>query len=233
MVPWFIDRLKKGKGPSKMSSEHENLMELFRKCLLVSYPGNTHLSESAVLLAQMLGNENVVKKLKKLSNLRLPSITYAEECSSLPEKILFVQEVSISEAAKKVELLKLRRAKGNSRNTTAQPASTREKESTWKVAEFWNTCSIGMLPRVLGSTSVLPVLDPQIKMPEDEQVAETSCCSKRQANCDVESLEISTFNKIKSNEAEDLKGCLMIGGVWKKVIQEEIHAIESAVRISV
>ncbi|KAI3990042.1 hypothetical protein MKX01_013528 [Papaver californicum] len=235
MVPWLIDRLKKGKGPSKMSSGDENLMELLRKCLLVSYPGNTHLSESAVLLAQMLGNENVVKKLKKLSNLRLPSITYAEECSSLPgvEKILFEQEVSISEAAKKVELLKLRRAKGNSRNTTAQPASTREKESTWKVAEFWNTCPIGMLPRVLGSTGVLPVLDPQIKMPEDEQVTETSCCNKRQANCDVESLEISTFNKLKSNEAEDLKGYLMIGGVSKKVRQEEIHAIESAVRILV
>lgn len=235
LVPWLIDRLKKGKGPSKIGSGDKNLMELLRKCLLVSYPGNTHLSESAILLAQMLGNENLVIKLKKLSNLRLPSITYAEECSSLPgvEKILYEQEVSISEAAKKLELLKLRRAKGNSGNTTAMPASARERESTWKEAEFWNACPIGMLPRVLGSTSVLPVLDPQIKRPEDVQVTETSRCSKRQANCDVESLEISTLNEIKSSEAEDLKGYLMIGGVWKKVRQEEIHAIESAIRILV
>ncbi|KAI3849111.1 hypothetical protein MKW98_029036 [Papaver atlanticum] len=215
LVPWLIDRLKKGKGPGKIGSGDKNLMELLRKCLLVSYPGNTHLSESAILLAQMLGNENLVIKLKKLSNLRLPSITYAEECSSLPgvEKILYEQEVSISEAAKKLELLKLRRAKGNSGNTTTMPAK----------AEFWNACPIGMLPRVLGSTSVLP----------DEQVTETSRCSKRQANCDVESLEISTLNEIKSSEAEDLKGYLMIGGVWKKVRQEEIHVIESAIRILV
>ncbi|KAI3882362.1 hypothetical protein MKX03_028062 [Papaver bracteatum] len=235
LVPWLIDRLKKGKGPGKIGSGDKNLMELLMKCLLVSYPGNTHLSESAILLAQMLGNENLVIKLKKLSNLRLPSITYAEECSSLPgvQKILHEQEVSICEAAKKLELLKLRRAKGNSGNTTAMPASARDKESTWKEAEFWNACPIGMLPRVLGSTSVLPVLDPQIKMLEDEQVTETSRCSKRQANCDVESLEISTLNEIKSSEAEDLKGYLMIGGVWKKVRQEEIHAIESAIRILV
>ncbi|MCL7036543.1 hypothetical protein MKW94_014562 [Papaver nudicaule] len=243
LVPWLIDRLKKGKGSSKIGSGDESrdpsmevyhipkeaLKELLRKCLLVSYPGNTHLSDSAVLLGQMLGNKDLVKKLKKLSNLSLPSMASAEECSSLPgvEKILFEQEVSISEAAKKLELLKLRRAKGNSGSTSAMCASsTKENESMWKEADFWNACPIGMLPRVLGSTGVLPGLGLlpglQIKMPE-EQVTETS--HKRQATCDVELLEI--------NEAEDFKGYLMIGGVWKKVRQEEVRAIESDIRILV
>ncbi|KAI3869897.1 hypothetical protein MKX03_003023 [Papaver bracteatum] len=198
LVPWLIDRLKKGKGPGKIGSGDKNLIELLRKCLLVSYPGHTHLSESAILLAQMLGNENLVIKLKKLSNLRLPSITYAEECSSLPgvEKILYEQEVSISEAAKKLELLKLPRGKKLSFGTHVPLVC----------------CLVFLVQQV-----VHPVLDPQIKMPEDEQVTETSRYSKRQANCDVESLEISTLNEIKSSEAKDLKGYLMIGGVWKNV----------------
>ncbi|OVA18525.1 Las1-like [Macleaya cordata] len=261
MVPWLIDNLKKGKSPSKKGSGDEiqdssaeldhipkvALTELLKKCLLVSSPGNTQLADSALLLAQMLGNDFMVKKLRKLSLLRLPNTVGAQECSTCSgvEKILFEQEHAISQAAEKLEFLKLRRAKGNTINTTATNVNTGEKESTWKLAEFWNPCPIGMLPRVLGSTGVIPVLDRPIKIPEIEQVSESEerwelnrCSGKRESSCDVEFLENSTVSKkkremVESGETEDLKGYLMIGGVWKKVRQEEIHAIESAVRILV
>lgn len=120
----------------------------------------------------------------------------------------------------------------------------------WIMTKSWNPCPIGMLPRDVGGSGPLPILDcdddhkevPKPLRSEEQRVLKEDTC-KREPDRDVEILENPKFKKMRENEeayglngGDDdnnmfVKGCLMIGGVWMEVREEQLRAIASAVRI--
>ncbi|KAF8403661.1 hypothetical protein HHK36_011765 [Tetracentron sinense] len=231
------------------------LTELLRKCLLILAPANNQLMDSALLLAHMIGNSSMIERLKKLSLLSLPSLDCTDESSEKTdvEHILLQQEDSISRAAEKLEFLKVSRMKVKMVNTEQNNDDVGKEKTAWTVAKSWNSCPIGMLPRDFGSSGILPVLDRVGDQQEVQKLTESKehwvlnrCSTKSELSCDAELLENSSVVKKMRETVEDgelygenalslgsVEGQLMIGGVWKKVGEEELLAIESAVRILV
>ncbi|CAL5428169.1 unnamed protein product [Camellia sinensis] len=227
------------------------LVKLLRKSLLVSSPSNNQLRDAALVLAHMIGNSSLVQKLNKLCFLEASNPTFDEENSpatsseSNPARL----EDSIHQAAKKLEFVKLRRVKSNVLKTTDGDVGNNNR---WVITKSWNSCPIGMLPCDVGSSGRLPVLDCDDDDKEDlkpleskEQRALNEGMLKRGRDCDVELFNNLLVKKMRGSEgvcesdgkddtlSEGVKGRLMIGGVWKKVEEEELFAIASAVRILV
>ncbi|KAA8530589.1 hypothetical protein F0562_005298 [Nyssa sinensis] len=239
-------------SPTEVNLPKATLVELLRKCLLVSSPGNNQLTASALVLARMTGKSSLVEKLNKLPLLCVSNPDINEENSYIVSSEIFLaqQEDNIQKAAERLEFVKLCRVKGNVMKTTDGDVGNK---SRWVVAKSWNRCPIGMLPRDVGSSGHLPVLD---WYDNDKQVLKSSesracwelsqCTGKREADCAVELLDNSTPKKMRETgggyepddgtedaSLEGVKGQLMIGGVWKKVGEEELLGIASAVRILV
>jgi ribosomal biogenesis protein LAS1 len=234
------------------SFRNETLVELLRKCLLVSVIDNKMLMDSALHLAQLLGNTTLLEKLNKLSSIYLSNLDVNEENTSImtSKNLLIRQEDSIREAAKKLELVKQKRMKSKIKTMSNGDMGAL---NTWVVAKSWNSCPIGMLPRDVGSYGCLPVLDYDDNKqagPEPSERKEMcelkQCSGKREASCITELIDNSSVKKMKETQVgydsddEDVfpaggaaKGRLRIGGVWKQVGEQELHAIESGVRILV
>ncbi|XP_065850946.1 uncharacterized protein [Euphorbia lathyris] len=229
---------------SEMSKLNTVLKELLRKCLLISLGGNKQLMESALQLAQLIGdNSTLMEKISKLKlkflNLSNPNApeenSFLRSCSNP----LIQQDEAIDQAAKKLESVKLLVAK----RRTAK--STDGNSGRCSVVKSWNPCPIGMLPRDLGSSGCLPVLDSKEKSVDSSEDAaegpssDTCLGKKRGASSDVCLLDRECVKKMRENaeNCEDFelqrefKGCLMINGVWKKVSEEEVESIKSGVRI--
>ncbi|KAJ7960524.1 LAS1-like protein [Quillaja saponaria] len=228
----------------------EVLLELIRKCLMLSAPGNRQLMKSAIHLAQLMGDRSVMDKLTKLSLLGLSNVDFTEEenASILTSEDIFQQEESIRRAAKNLELVKQLRTK---RKNVVDKDSDLEESNKWVLAKSWNPCPIGMLPRAVGLSGHLPVLDwadYQKKdtelLEENENSKDSQSSVKREATSDPQRPDNSTGKKIKvtvecHEPNEDLfpiegdKGCLMIGGVSRRVREEDLLAIKADVRILV
>ncbi|KAJ6948544.1 hypothetical protein NC651_002770 [Populus alba x Populus x berolinensis] len=217
------------------------LMEVLRKCLLVSSNGNKQLMDSALHLAQLMGDTSVTGKLKKLSSLVLSNPDVTQEKSSLSSlnNLLIQQDESIHQATKKLEFVKFYRTKSKAvKRTDGEVGSS----GGWAVAKSWNPCPIGMLPRDLGSSVHLPALD---CADDDKKLVHSSewkqswelkqgssgdipfsyypsverTDSKREAGCDIYLLDKSSVKKMRetadsfeSGLSGDDKGCLMING---------------------
>lgn len=248
---WLVDKLKgiklKRKG-GVFSGKHIPkgiLKELLRKCLLVSAPGNKRLMDSAIDLAQSLddGDGCLMKKLSKLSFLNLTNshIPEEENPAQTTSRNSSNQVESLREASRKLEMIKLHKRKNNM--APHQVDGNVGSSSRWTVVSSWTPCPIGMLPRSIGSSGRLPVLDIN---PENEPASEEirSKENKREARSDIQDLDCGTVKKKmkETNEnfqsetenvdsSEGTKGRLLIGGIWKKVGEEELSAIQSAVRI--
>ncbi|KAH0987751.1 hypothetical protein GBA52_014928 [Prunus armeniaca] len=225
------------------------LMELLRKCLVLSASANNQLMDSAVHLAQLTGDNYLLGKLNKLSSLVSSNLDVTEEDDSLKHStnVFKNEDESISEAAKKLEMIKQRKMKSKVVKRTDGDAGN---TSRWVLAKSWNPCPIGMLPRAVGSSGCLPVLDFNT-VPEKvsqllgrkENWELNQCSGKREASSDIQLLDNRCVKKLRETEdgcvsdsehvlsTEDVSGHLMIGGVWKKVGEEELLAIKSAVRI--
>lgn len=245
-----------GRSPKEMNLPKASLVDILHKCLLVSLPGNGQLTASAIVLARMIGNDSLVEKLNKLALLHASNSGINEENMPLssPGSFLSQQEDYICQAAKKLEYFKFNRMNGNKLQTRAG-GSVGENKSKWTVVKSWKACPIGMLPCALGSSGLLPVLDCGDDHEEVGKLAESNedkwelnQCSggKREADCAIEVLDNCNVKKIKESkrnkveeEEEDtlleegVKGRMMTGGVWKRVSEEELLAIASAVRILV
>ncbi|XP_058196377.1 uncharacterized protein LOC131312546 [Rhododendron vialii] len=233
------------------------LLRLLRKSLLVSSHSNTQLRNSALLLAHMIGNSSLVQKLRKLCLVGASNPVISEESSLIvsSKSVLVSNEAdSLREAAAKLEFIKnLIRMKSNGLKTREGVSGN---SNSWVVAKSWNSCPIGMLPCDIGSSGRLPVLDcdddhKKVAQPlqSEEQRVLNEGTRKRGPDCDVEMLENLNFKKMRDNEgdfglnggdddytmtmSDGVKGRLMISGVWKKVGEEELRAIASAVRILV
>ncbi|XP_040995294.1 uncharacterized protein LOC121241549 isoform X2 [Juglans microcarpa x Juglans regia] len=260
MFAWLIESLKGLKRPGQKFSAAEIevyptetnvsktvLLELLHKCLLVSASGNKQLMDSALHLAQLMGQSILIEKLKKLPSLDSSNLYVTEEEIPSMTKLLTQQEESISQAAKKLELVKLNRMKSKVAETRSGDAKNINK---WIVSRSWNPCPIGMLPHTLGSSGCLPVLercDVHGKVPESSEREGNwdlnRCSSKREASCDIQQIDKSSVKKRKETmeacasdaipSMEGVKGHLMIGGIWMGVGEDELLAMESDVRILV
>ncbi|XP_010271772.1 PREDICTED: uncharacterized protein LOC104607775 isoform X2 [Nelumbo nucifera] len=270
LVLWLIERLKELKNLRCRQSENgipseeadvipiATLVEIIRKCLLILAPGNSLLTDSALILAEIIGNDSLVEQLKKLLLLRLPDFDFTDENSSSldPENFLLQQEEFIVQAAAKLKLLKIQQKKSKMVNSTPINTGMEKKTNTWTLVKSWNPCPIGMLPHALSSSGVLPVLDSTNdhkvqdslvgSFEEKENCELNRSIGKRDASCGVESLENTNAMKKMKQSVDDvgldgqsdlssggITGRLLIDGFWKKVGEEELQAIGSAIRILV
>ncbi|KAM3692632.1 hypothetical protein ACJW31_08G103200 [Castanea mollissima] len=262
LFAWLVERLQELKPRRHKDSTAEIktysreakisktiLLELLHKCLLVSASGNKHLMDSAVFLAQLMGDRTLMEKLNKLS-LNLSNMDFTEEEIPSMTNLLTRQEQSISQAAKKLELVRLRRMK---RKVVEATGGHMGNSKRWVVSRSWNPCPIGMLPHTLGTSGLLPVLerkDDRVKVPEVSEQKEENwelnrCSGKREASSDIQQIDNSSVKKrrekmdVCESDAvgalpfEGVKGHLMIGGIWKEIREDELLAIMSDVRILV
>lgn len=278
LFEWLIENLKtlRHVHEKRSASETEDspddqilpkasLQDLLCKCLVLSSHGNKQLMASSVVLAQLMGKNSLLDKLKKLS---LLSVFDADVHESDPpnvysESFLSTQEESLSQAAKKLHLIKLKSMKSNKVNKTQNHAGVRRR---WLVVDTWRPCPIGMLPHAFSSSGRLPVLDCNDNRTEVSKSSNLKECpvsnenhSKRVADSAIECLDNSALKKMReaeppahpidqdmvetesSHESDDIEiasaagieGCLMIGGEWKKVTADELQAIASSVRMLV
>ncbi|XP_027330952.1 uncharacterized protein LOC113846658 isoform X2 [Abrus precatorius] len=234
---------------SKVSSAAANmpkrvLVELLHKCLLISQLCNKQLMDSAFHLAELMDDSYLLEKVKKLSVISLSNFDKTNDQSALlTSKNIFQFEESILEAAKKLELVRQQIMK----NKPTEMDCETKKSQRWTLAKSWNPCPIGMLPRAVGSSGCLPILD-NIENEKQNQASERKenwkliqCGTKRDATFDLPLLDSSAVKKMRETkefgelnyelQTEGEKGCLMVGGVWKKIMEEELLAIESSVRI--
>ncbi|KAL4611449.1 hypothetical protein ACB092_08G124100 [Castanea dentata] len=262
LFAWLVERLQELKPRRHKDSTAEIktysreakisktiLLELLHKCLLVSASGNKHLMDSAMFLAQLMGDRSLMEKLNKLS-LNLSNMDFTEEEIPSMTNLLTRQEQSISQAAKKLELVKLRRMK---RKVVEATGGHMGNSKRWVVSRSWNPCPIGMLPHTLGTSGLLPVLerkDDRVKVPEVSEQKEENwelnrCSGKREASSDIQQIDNSSVKKrrekmdvcesdaVDALPFEGVKGHLMIGGIWKEIREDELLAIMSDVRILV
>ncbi|TQD84512.1 hypothetical protein C1H46_029947 [Malus baccata] len=224
------------------------LMELLRKCLIVSASANKKLMDSAAHLARLTGDSFLVGKLHKLSSfVSSNSDGTEEEAVRINSTDQFKkQEESISHAAEKLELIKRRIRKSKVVKTADADVGNTNR---WVLAKSWNPCPIGMLPRAVGSSGCLPVLDVNNvpgKVPEllgRKELWELNQCSVKRPSSEMQLLDNPCVKKMRATSdgfasegedvlsPEDVDGHLMIGGAWKKVGEEELLAIKSAVRM--
>ncbi|XP_014505143.1 uncharacterized protein LOC106765146 isoform X2 [Vigna radiata var. radiata] len=238
---------------------------LVHRCLLISQLCNKQLMDSAVQLTELMDDNYLMEKVKKFSRISLWNLEQADDQSSLlTSNNIFQFEKSIHEAAKQLELVKHQVTK----NKTPKASDCDTKKSqTWTLAKSWNPCPIGMLPRAVGSSGRLPVLDiinnekqnqvssgclpvvDIIDSEEQDQIWEkeenwklTPQGAKRDATIDLLQLDNSTVKKMRKTEEfgelnnelplQGGKGCLIVGGVWKK-LTDELLVIDSSVEILV
>ncbi|XP_062077282.1 pre-rRNA-processing protein las1 isoform X2 [Humulus lupulus] len=222
----------KSTGDSSLSNAA--LMQLVHKCLVLSASGNKQLLDSAILIAQLIGDNHLMKKLNKISFLVLSNSEIIENDVSLfNSKDLIQPDESISQAREKLELIKHCRIKVKKAKTTDGDVEISRK---WIVATSWNPCPIGMLPNSFGSSGCLPVLDykdDENKFPEMSQARENLVSNhynetiqpdipllddfvdkkRRRA---VEDDCVSDVEDVWSPQGFDDK--LWIGGLWKKLV---------------
>ncbi|KAH9741768.1 Las1-like family protein [Citrus sinensis] len=251
LFAWLVGLLEGLKSLRKTNSSAERnisnsfLVELLRKCLLLSATGNKLLVDSSLHLAQLVGNLSIMEKLRKLSLICLSHLDGSEENSSL-SRCENVQE-DILRAEKKLEFVKHYKMERKVVMTADGDVGNRNR---WVLAKSWNSCPIGMLPRDLGSSGHLPILDCDDRKQSGPQPVEKNEImelnqygGKREASCDIHQLDNSSIKKMKETVEvcqlntdgislfDDSIGHLMIGGVWKKVSEQELETIKSRVRI--
>lgn len=235
-----------------------SLRNLFYKCLSLSVLGDKHLSASVLLLAEMIGNNSLSKKLEKIPLLRSQGhLEFVEDTTlSNTSKTILQEEASIKQATEKLELLKSHIQSRSSKGRSSMDGNKDANDGAWSLCTSWIPCPIGMIPCSFSSTAVLPVLDmvdeatelDKAEMSnkkvdaemssnyvENDHITEMSesdgvCNENESASKRLRmSREVHESDLLK--KADPFEGSLLIGGTWKKVSEEELLAIESSIRI--
>ncbi|XP_010519821.1 PREDICTED: pre-rRNA-processing protein las1 [Tarenaya hassleriana] len=203
LLAWLVGHLRGLRHFQKNSTSEGKtpnmfLTELVRKCLLLSACGHDQLANSALQLAELVGGRVWKEKLIKLAYVHKPRMDVPlERCSSLvtTHETLFQQERSIHSAAKKLEFVKIQLSKKKSECTEETDARV---PKTWVKPKTWNPCPIGMLPRVIGSSGRLPLLncrEATEKTQTKSMVAGQSDSTKREA--EIQLLDDSTTKRAR------------------------------------
>lgn len=245
LFEWLVGTLKDLKPcRQKITANVKNslpksaLVHLLRKSLMVSYLGNNHLTTAAKVLAETAGNHTLVTKLNKLASLHASNTDSFEEINPIDSENFYNQQENfVRQAAMNLDLLK--RKLSQKSNLTTAVGETKKKNAKWGVAKSWKPCPIGMLPSDLGSSGVVAVLD-NLEVNGKREV--NRCGGKREGDGVLENLEVKKLKGCKLIDDDDdeedeedrsLKNGLMIGGVWKRVSEDELINMASAVRILV
>lgn len=231
---------------ARRGTSREMLMGILHKSLRVGALGNKQLMDSAIQISEVIGNNSLMNKLNKLCLISVTTLDIINDSSCKMSSATFAeQEDCLRLAAQKLELVRLSRAKSKASSPTSTDG---HNKCRWAVAKSWNPCPIGTLPLDFGFSGRLPVLDCETdEAPEALDRNSTRelnpCAGKREASCDADSLCDSMNKKMREAvadcESEDavasggVGGCLVMGGVWKKVGLEELEAIKSSIRILV
>ncbi|ESQ41191.1 hypothetical protein EUTSA_v10012989mg [Eutrema salsugineum] len=244
------------------------LMELIRKCLLLGALGYELVLKSAFVLAEIVGGRVLKDKLIKLPLLdKSAAVIPLKQSSTLvtTPTTLLEQEKKIGSAGKRLEFVKLQVSKKRGNNTD-------KANSRWRKAKTWSPCPIGMLPRIIGSSGRLPILDFQSAHTISKQTQRNDNV-KRGAECNSQQFENSTCKRAKKSredpesndmtlatheeeaemdiehayeeteseaegnlmlkDEEEIRGCLMIGGEWRRVKDGELLGMASNVKLYV
>ncbi|KAG5064586.1 hypothetical protein JHK85_005769 [Glycine max] len=222
LFAWLVGILSKDPSATAIMPKRV-LHELLRRCLLVSQLCNKQLLDSALQLAELMNDSYLMEKVQKFSLISLSNLESADDESPLlTSKNIFQFEESMLEAAKKLELVKQQIMKN--KKLMAMDCDTK-KSQTWTLAKSWNPCPIGMLPRAVGSSGCLPVLNivdgekqnqvspcclPVVDIIDDEKqnrVSEkeenwklTPHGAKRDATLDLLQLDNSTVKKMRETK---------------------------------
>ncbi|KAF8118180.1 hypothetical protein N665_0006s0173 [Sinapis alba] len=169
------------------------LMELIRQCLLLGALGHELVLKSAFVLGEIVGGRVLKEKLKNLPQVD-PSTQSSSTLVTTPTTLL-EQEKNLGSAGKKLELVKLQlsKKKGN---------DTEKANKRWRKAKTWSPCPIGMLPRIIGSSGRLPLLDPQNTRKISKE-AQGNNNAKRGVECNTQQLENSMLKRTRKS-TEDL-----------------------------
>uniref|UniRef100_A0ACD5WHH5 Uncharacterized protein n=1 Tax=Avena sativa TaxID=4498 RepID=A0ACD5WHH5_AVESA len=227
------------------------LAKLLQKFLSLSVIGERCIADAALLLIEMAGNKNVMEKLRKLPTLSLQKSP--KDRTLIESRIITNGQESVESASEKLEMFKLKLRKpenaclaedGTEGNlNTSMPV----KRNRWSIAKSWTPCPLGMIPCSYSSTVVLPsldVVDHELKdltaehgnSEHDGQTEMFDCSSHPEKQLDnegVQEISISPPEEIfdMPEVTSPLRGTLLVGGVWKKMTEEELLSIKSSMKI--
>ncbi|OEL12950.1 hypothetical protein BAE44_0026028 [Dichanthelium oligosanthes] len=227
------------------------LAKLLQKLLNLSTIGERCIIDAALLLIEMVNSNSVKEKLRKLPVLSLPRLA---KVSSLPQsRTICNEQGSLEKATETLEMFnsQLKRQKNASLTETGTSegsfnTSMPEKPNRWSLAKSWTPCPIGTIPCSFSSCAVLPafdVVDHGLEVATLEQhgnFEEADHSEKFESQS--EELEDESILKISRSSPEydisdmpestsPLKGRLLVGGVWKKVSEEELLLIKSKMKM--
>uniref|UniRef100_A0A1J3DQM4 Ribosomal biogenesis protein LAS1L n=1 Tax=Noccaea caerulescens TaxID=107243 RepID=A0A1J3DQM4_NOCCA len=202
LFAWLVGLLSVSKHFQRNSSPEVKspnvfLMELLRKCLLLGALGYELVLKSGFVLADIVGGRVLKEKLIKLPLLDKSSASIPLKQSSTlvtTPSTLLEQEKNLGSAGKRLESVKLQLSK-------KKGIDTDKTNNRWRKAKTWSPCPIGMLPRIIGSSGRLPLLEFQNDQSTSKQ-AQGYNNAKRGAECNSQELEESTCKRVKKN-AED------------------------------
>ncbi|KAG2334238.1 hypothetical protein Bca52824_005418 [Brassica carinata] len=170
------------------------LMELIRQCLLLGALGHELVQKSSFVLGDIVGGRVLKEKLKKLSLVDPSKQSTSSTLVTTTPTTLREQEKNLGSAGKRLESVKLQlsKKKGND--------ETEKANKRWRKAKTWSPCPIGMLPRIIGSSGRLPLLDPHTI---SKQAHGNNHNVKRGAECNTQQLENSAFKRARKS-TEDI-----------------------------
>lgn len=173
------------------------LMELIRQCLLLGALGHELVQKSSFVLGDIVGGRVLKEKLKKLSLVDPSKQSTSSTLVTTTHTTLREQEKNLGSAGKRLESVKLQlsKKKGND--------DTEKVNKRWRKAKTWSPCPIGMLPRIIGSSGRLPLLDPQHTHNMISKQAQGNSNAKRGAECNAQLLENSAFKRARKS-TEDI-----------------------------
>lgn len=223
------------------------LAKLLQKFLTLPVIGERCIADAALLLIEMASNNNVKGKLRKLPLLSLRRSP--KDCTLVESRILSNGQESVESATQKLEAFKLQLRKPDNASIAENGTegtfntSVPEKRNRWSIAKSWTPCPLGMIPCSYSSTAVLPVLD----IIDDELEHDTAEHGNFEDDGQIEiadpekQLDDEGFLEISRSPPEHgisvmpelihgLKGTLLVGGVWKKVTEEELLSIKSSMK---
>ncbi|CAL5013300.1 unnamed protein product [Urochloa decumbens] len=261
LVLWLVTCIKELKDSGYIGFVHEIgvlssdknavprfcLAKLLRKLVNLSIIGEKYIIDAALLLIEMVNSNNVKEKLRKLPVLSLPGLARA---SLQQSRTACNEHGSVEKAAETLEMFKLqlKRLKNARSMETGATFNTSmpEKHNRWSVAKSWTPCPIGTIPCSFSSCAVLPAFDVvdhglEVATLEQHGTFEELDHSERFESQSEELEDESILKMSRSSSEHDvsdmpeltspLKGRLLVGGVWKKVSEEELLLIKSKMKI--
>ncbi|KAL1199151.1 hypothetical protein V5N11_014648 [Cardamine amara subsp. amara] len=224
---WLVSLLNGSKHFQRNSSVEVKppsmfFMELIRKCLLLGALGHEVVLKSAFLLAEIVGGRVLKEKLIKLPLKRKSSASIPLEQSSTlvtTPTTLLEQEKNLGNAGKRLEFVKLQLSKKKGNDTD-------NSGNRWRKAKTWSPCPIGMLPRIIGSSGRLPLLDHQNNAQSISKQAQGNNNAKRGAECSSQELEKSACKRARKSADESESNDVALETYEEEAEMDVEHAYE-------